>query len=359
MVKLMNDRLDSIEEIAQIGSLEIDLTHRSLSVSKNFAKIFGLVQDHPLDFQDLKDIIHPDYFEFVVDQFENSIKLKQVQVFEAKCKTAENSWQMMEGRIQPVFNDLLIPIKLKGVIQVTSDKKVDESHVHDLVKMNKIKDEILAMVAHDLKSPINRINGILNLLKLNPDNSNREFIGYMENACNMASNIIQDLIEISEMSENSQYLRKSKMDINQLIRSTVVNYLRQAEEKNISINTNLCDEAEAMILSEKISRVLDNLISNSIKFSRTNGLIEVSSEIDDNHVTIRVKDHGIGISQDKLPYIFDRFSNARRPGTNGEKSTGLGLSIVRSIVTHHNGRVWVNSKEGAGSEFVVELPREI
>jgi signal transduction histidine kinase len=112
----------------------------------------------------------------------------------------------------------------------------------------------------------------------------------------------------------------------------------------------------AHINTEKFHRVIDNLISNAIKFSKENDKIEVRLRQTNHNVLIEVKDYGLGIPKDMLPHVFDRFSKAGRKGVRGEQSTGLGLSIVRQIVEKHNGTIEVESMEKQGSTFRIELP---
>jgi signal transduction histidine kinase len=252
-----------------------------------------------------------------------------------------------------------VPVLLENFeefAQIESFKMDLLDRINNLVKLNQVKDEVMAVVAHDLKSPINQIRGLVNILKNNKDESTWEILDYIENACDVASKIINDLIEITEMDVPGYLLQKSLIDINDLVKAAAIQHKYQAREKSIVIDYNLCEEALALVEPLKISRMMDNLISNAIKFTPSGGHIEIITETHEEKVIIKVKDSGIGIHPGKLPFIFDRFSSVRQPGTMGEKSTGLGLSIVKKIVTLHYGKVSVLSHERKGSEFVVELP---
>jgi len=112
----------------------------------------------------------------------------------------------------------------------------------------------------------------------------------------------------------------------------------------------------ALIDPDKIDRVVTNLVNNAIKFSNPNSVINISLSREKDEAVIAVKDHGIGIPEDKKDRVFDTFTEAKRKGTSGEQSFGLGLSICKQIIEVHKGKILVESKEGQGSSFFVRLP---
>jgi len=101
---------------------------------------------------------------------------------------------------------------------------------------------------------------------------------------------------------------------------------------------------------------MDNLITNALKFSNNNNKIEIYLSLSDGNAIIEVRDYGLGIPEDLIPHIFERFSKARRPGLRGEQSTGLGLSISKQIIENHQGSIDVTSEEKKGSTFIIQLP---
>ncbi len=108
-----------------------------------------------------------------------------------------------------------------------------------------------------------------------------------------------------------------------------------------------------------LSSVINNLLSNSLKFTPYDGKIEVSiTEPNEKEILIKVKDDGIGIPSDLQPFLFDKFTKARRKGIHGEPTTGLGMSIIKTIVEWHNGRIWFESSEGIGTTFYIEIPKD-
>jgi signal transduction histidine kinase len=130
----------------------------------------------------------------------------------------------------------------------------------------------------------------------------------------------------------------------------------KASEKNQQIVLDISRKPERLSINrEKMTRVISNLINNSIKFSPANEEIHVTAEQNNDGVIISVKDKGIGIPAELAETVFDTFTPAKRPGTSGEKSFGLGLSICRQIVEAHNGKIWFESEPGMGTTFHVQL----
>jgi two-component system sensor histidine kinase VicK len=139
-----------------------------------------------------------------------------------------------------------------------------------------------------------------------------------------------------------------------LLKTAVNSWQTQGKVKVEVVFTSSINPAYALLNKEKFTRVIDNLVSNAVKFS--NERVDVRLAQADKQIVIEVQDYGLGIPAAMLPDIFTRFTKAGRAGLHGEKSTGLGLSIVRQIVESHKGTIEVESTEGKGSVFVVKLP---
>jgi two-component system sensor histidine kinase VicK len=126
--------------------------------------------------------------------------------------------------------------------------------------------------------------------------------------------------------------------------------------KNSIILTEHDNGLQVNLNTDKFNRVLDNLISNALKFSKEGDNLDIILSKEKNMALLQVQDHGLGIPKDMLPHIFERFTKAGRSGLKGEASTGLGLSIVKQIIEKHGGTITVNSEEGKGSCFSIRLP---
>ena len=243
--------------------------------------------------------------------------------------------------------------------QVNLQKASLEKTLEELKASSLEKDRILRTVAHDLRNPI---GGIASLTLAMEDDDftdeQLEFINLIKETSNNSLELINEILEITETGTSE--LKKELVDINSLLVKSVELLRFKAAEKNQRIEMILLDAAEKISASrEKIWRVISNLISNAIKFSPKGGIIQVKIADLEKEVEISVKDNGIGIPEKMKPMIFNMFTEAKRSGTAGEKSFGLGLSISRQIIESHGGKIWFESKTGEGSVFFVKLPKQV
>jgi two-component system, OmpR family, sensor histidine kinase VicK len=221
-----------------------------------------------------------------------------------------------------------------------------------------IKNEILGVVAHDLRNPLAIIKSASALMEL--EDINDEVYNYLQmiNAsCDKATAIIHDLIETAQNDENRGEFELIDTNINEFLSTIVDEWLKNKKE---SVGITYCDAGHTVhtgIQREKMQRVMDNLISNALKFSGEDDHIEIKLTDSADAVFISVEDFGIGIPQEYIPHLFDRFSVARRNGLRGETSVGLGLNIVHQIVKKHHGEIEVESTEQAGTTFTITLPK--
>ncbi|GAB2976261.1 hypothetical protein GCM10027049_08840 [Mucilaginibacter puniceus] len=218
-----------------------------------------------------------------------------------------------------------------------------------------IKNEILGIVAHDLRNPLAAIKTIAMVMEddetINADNQDN--LQMIKSACDKAVSIINDLLETAQ-NETLEFDIEAT-ELNQFLQKVVNDWKRNTNARVNLLYYGTAEPVFSGINAEKMQRVMDNLISNAIKFSDDSN-VEVSLQALNSQVIIHVKDFGMGIPNDLLPYIFDRFSKASRKGVRGEESVGLGLSIVRQIIKKHGGEIEVDSVEQHGTTFTITLP---
>lgn len=232
-------------------------------------------------------------------------------------------------------------------------KFIEEKNL-EIENASVIKNEILGIVAHDLRNPLAAIKTIAMIMeddkKLDADNQDN--LKMIKSACDKAASIINDLLETAN-NEISEFDIEST-ELNQFLQKVVDDWKRNTTTQVNILYYGTPEPVYGGINAEKMQRVMDNLISNAIKFSGE-GNIEVSLQALDSQIIINVRDFGMGIPNELLPYIFDRFSKASRTGIRGEESVGLGLSIVRQIVKKHGGEIEVDSIEKRGTTFTIKL----
>lgn len=227
----------------------------------------------------------------------------------------------------------------------------------EIEKASTFKNEVLGMVAHDLRNPIGAIESIAMIMELDDlDDDTADNVHMIKASCVKAMSIINDLLEVAR-NDTDNVLEMQRLELNELLRNIIEMWRFRENVKSDIVLTSNQPKIFASVNVEKFQRVIDNLISNAIKFSKETDKVEVNLRGDKDYILIEIKDYGMGIPKEILPHIFERFSKAGRQGVRGEQSTGLGLSIVRQIVEKHHGKIEVQSEEKKGSTFRIKLPQ--
>ena len=251
----------------------------------------------------------------------------------------------------PIFDNN----KVKNIIIITRNITELKRKNIALQQLNITKDNILVNVAHDMRNPITAILGLSNLL-MSSSQENDQYIDLITRSCNNVLSIINDILDATELDNDNFKLNLANIELNSFISDVIIDENHNAANKNITIHldTNK-EEIFVRIHHDKFKRVISNLISNAVKFSYNGTKINITTQYLNKRVLIKFKDHGIGIPPKLQEIIFDKFTKAGRFGTAGEKSFGLGLSIVKQIVKLHDGSVWLESEENKGTTVFIEL----
>jgi signal transduction histidine kinase len=225
-------------------------------------------------------------------------------------------------------------------------------------KRSEEKDRILHIVAHDLRSPIASIMMLSNVIKKSDNKEETDkVLQYMHTACNNSLTLIAEILGAAESNNNENDVQET-IDVDKLVNDSVELLRVKASEKKQTFNLQLNGKEKFFIANrEKINRVINNLLINAIKFSNDNKQITVTTSAENKRVQIAVKDNGIGIPERLKDKVFERFTKAKRKGTMGEPTFGLGLSICKEITEYYNGSIWFESKENEGTTFYLEFPR--
>ncbi|MBS1525926.1 MAG: HAMP domain-containing histidine kinase [Bacteroidetes bacterium] len=244
--------------------------------------------------------------------------------------------------------------------QINEQKANLEEALAEINTRNQEKDRILRAVAHDLRNPLGGIASLTSVM-VEETEHDKDLNAQLKLIRETATDTLELINEILEATNNSSSpLKKQWVDVNLLLNNSIELLRFKAAEKHQQITFDGLDHAAEINLNrEKIWRVISNLISNAIKFSAVGETINVKTIRGNNQVVISIKDHGIGIPDNMKDKIFNMFTDAKRPGTIGEKSFGLGLSISKQIIEKHHGKIWFESEAGKGSTFYVSLPAAV
>jgi len=231
----------------------------------------------------------------------------------------------------------------------------------ELARLNELKNKFLGMAAHDLRNPIGVIMGFSDFLMEDMETVMSEdqiqMLITIQHSSEFMLHLLEDLLDITAIESGKLVLELQKADLVSLVRKNANLNGIIATKKNINIQIEVPGFIpEVKIDVNKIEQVMNNLISNAIKYSMPGTLIKVNISCENDLIIVAVKDQGQGIPADEIEKLFKPFQRTSVRATAGEKSTGLGLSIVRNIVLGHGGNIWVESKLGEGSTFSFSIP---
>ena len=233
-----------------------------------------------------------------------------------------------------------------------------------LKRLYDAQETILHLVAHDLKNPINNIQMLAelvrrdaNLLATCPDDAQHEtgkLLDLILRSCGEANTLLKDILYLGEL--DATRLNKQQTDLRAFLENRLGVCRLTAQERGIDLTLELpAEPLHENLNADRFARVIDNLLTNALKFTPSGGRICVGLAAHAGRTRLTVQDTGMGIPAELQAHIFDKFSTAVRTGLHGDGSTGLGLFIAKQIVRLHGGKIWVESQEHEGTTFFVEL----
>ncbi|MXV53232.1 hypothetical protein GS399_19880 [Pedobacter sp. HMF7647] len=235
-----------------------------------------------------------------------------------------------------------------------------KAYAADLQAISERKNSVLNILAHDLTGPLGSIQNYASLMAREIDSTGseslKEFAGAICRISKDSVGLVRDLIE-EEFISSSANLLKKRVNIVESIRQVTARYQSSQVRLKQQMIFNCCEDHIFVDIDEtKLLHAINNLLSNALKFTPKDGTVKVTVCKQADHVMIRVSDTGIGIPEKFHGNLFSKFSEAGRPGLNGEQSIGLGMSIIKTIVDWHKGRILVRSKENKGTTISILLP---
>jgi signal transduction histidine kinase len=228
----------------------------------------------------------------------------------------------------------------------------------ELTRLDRMKSDFIAIASHELRTPLGLILGHATFLKDQIGNELEEQMDVIIRSAMRLKAIVEDMAAIAHKEEGASRVRQEPFSLGRLVENTVKDFKSEAGEKAIAIDYDVPDDDPLNISGdrEKIEVVLTNLVKNAITFTDEGGQVGVKAESDGKQVMVFVVDTGIGIPEDAIEQVFDRFFQVESHLTRTHGGMGLGLSIARAMVEMHGGEIWCESKEGVGSLFCFTLP---
>jgi PAS domain S-box-containing protein len=244
------------------------------------------------------------------------------------------------------------------IVDITTRRKMEDA----LKKLVKLKDDFIGIVSHDLRSPLTVILSCVELMT-SFDNyreglsaEHLEFLQAIHEEGSRMNDYLNKLLNLAFLESGKFTLKRETIPLSALVEDSSRNYASLIEKKEIVLERAVPDDLYVNVDETLFIQVLNNLISNAVKFTGHGGRVKITATRDGEHIKLGVSDTGVGMSAEKKDQIFGEFSRHYSQGTEGERGTGLGLSICRRILDAHGFSITVSSEEGAGTEFVISLP---
>jgi len=281
---------------------------------------------------------------------------------EALTKPAEGGELREEVSFQPE-RDLVLQVRATDVKSPEGKVLGRVAVLHDITELKRVdqmKSEFVSTVSHELRTPLTSIKAFTATLLQRPqldEATKREFLQIIDNQCDRLARLINDLLSISRIeSGRALEMRWKWVDLGEVIRRVVK--AQQPHAKKHELVVEVPDGLPKVAADEdKLEQILTNLVSNAIKYSPEGGPVEIRVVEREDEIEVSVTDHGIGIPEDKLERIFDKFYQVDSSIRRKVGGAGLGLYLTRHLVHAHGGRIWVKSKLGEGSTFFFTIPK--
>ncbi len=333
-----------------------------------------------IGFINAEELIGKSILDFIPSDEKDSMKEKFLKVYDEKAimLTFEDKIEKNNGEIAVVQNTSTYfiyegkPTILSIFRDITPEKQVEKLQkdveknielLKETREFNKFITEFFSNISHELKTPLNVIFAAVQVLNLY-NNTGEEFkdkqnkyLEVMRQNCYRLMRLINNLLDITRVDSGFLKLNAQNYNIISVIEDITLSVASYIEDKGISLIFDTSVEEKIMAFDPyKIERIILNLLSNAIKFTNPEGEIYVNIIDMESSVTISVRDTGVGIPEDKLQVIFERFGQVDKTLSRNREGSGIGLSLVKSFVEMHGGKIHAKSKLGVGSEFIIELP---
>ena len=370
-LKLENQkRKESEEELSLYLDVSVDLKATLnihgciIKANDSWEKVLGWSKAE-IKAMHYSDLIHPDDISILEFLYDPNYIVEEIKYLTIRLLCKDNTYKWIELSLKYVKDKNVF---MSTGIDVTSRKEVEveKKKLEEAIHLESIRNEFFGNISHEFKTPLNIILGIVQVIDKNIelDNITKEnlirHVDIMKQNSYRLLRLVNNLIDISRIDIGYYNLQPSNYNIVKVIEDITLSIAEYVKHKKINLifNTDV-EEITLACDPDKIERVMLNLLSNAIKYTDDNGDIYVSLNKVNEDVVVSVKDSGVGIPNDKLELIFDRFGQANDILSRRCEGSGIGLSIVKSIVEMHGGKIEVFSEIGKGSEFVFNIPIKI
>ena len=355
--------LDSLQDYS-VFTLDTDFIINSWN--SGATNIFGYETDEIIG--ESFDII------FTEEDLKNKIPTNEIQTSLKDGRATDNRWHIRKDKSLFYAYGLVFPLignegETLGYVKILRDlterKKSEDAikkYIKDLEDLNTHKESVLAILSHDLRSPLTGIIGTTNYLKSNfkkmdPD-SVQEMLDLVYKSSKDELNMLDNLVEWARIKYAAQVFSPTKIDLLHFVENVFETLKESAGLKTINLHHEIAENTLVFADEKMLISILQNIVSNAIKHSNNDSKIIISSKFHNNKVIVEIKDTGIGMSKDIQDKLFSPEFNTLVKERNPDKGAGIGLLLVKGFLEKNGGEIWVESIEGVGSSFYFTLPIE-
>jgi PAS domain S-box-containing protein len=351
LLRESEDNLQSAFDAADLGSCGLDLKTGKAEMSPRYRLLYGLPLTGEITWDMVLQTVDPDYLAEVNTVLENAIKYGQPVDSTYPIKhltTGERRWMRVVGKVRADADGSWASVY--AIVMDVTQQKQDEQR----------KNDFIAMVSHELKTPLTSIRGYMQMLQMKAakmgDGFTTSSLQKVERQIRKMTGLINGFLNISRLESGQIQMEMQHFSVNDLVAEIKDEYL-----DTIATHPVIYQPVNDIMMNgdrEKIGQVINNFISNAVKYSPAGSAIVLSCQIENGSVVFSVKDNGIGISQKNLPKLFDRYYRVEGKQTVNVAGFGIGLYLSAEIVYRHKGKIWAESEVNSGSTFYFSLPLE-
>lgn len=343
------ENLSSAFDAGELGSCSLDLKTGKAEMSERYRHLYGLPLHGDITWEMVLEAVELEFLAEVNLVLENAVRYgTSVDSTHAirHLSSGERRWMRVVGKVYK--DDQGDNDRVNAIVMDVTAQKEDEIR----------KNDFIAMVSHELKTPLTSMNGYIQLLQLKTKKGQgidiEPILGKVQTQLKKMTTMINGFLSISRLESGKIHLVKNSFDISQITKLLV-------EEYQTLISTHdfvgiPCDELWVEADRDKIEHVINNLLSNAVKYSPKTSVIEINCTADEKEVTLSVKDHGMGVHEQDIPKLFDRYYRVHSQQTSTIAGFGIGLYLCAEIIHRHGGKIWVESEVNVGSTFYFSIP---
>ncbi|KNY27049.1 two-component system histidine kinase PnpS [Pseudobacteroides cellulosolvens] len=345
----MNDKnikIDSIINSMISGVVAVDNNFRIMLINTVSCQIFGIKYGPGIIGMNLMELIGDNKINNLIKESidKNTPLLNEV---------------IVDPKTDKIYRVYTSPINSNNTKQPNSGGIASIHDITNIKKLEQIRTEFVSNVTHELKTPLTSIRGFIETLKSGAIDDKTvavKFLDIIDIESERLSNLINDILQLSEIENTMTDSDISCHNINDTFKEIYDILEGVAEKKGIKLHFEIENYITIDANKNRIKQMLINLVDNAIKYNKDNGTVTIKAIKKEGTITFTIKDTGIGIDEEHIPRIFERFYRVDKGRSRNMGGTGLGLSIVKHIVNLYNGSINVTSKPGSGTEFIIQLP---